>query len=262
VPDSASRVRTERLGGLEIVVLSRPERRNALDDALVDGLKDAILAAEADPAVTAILLEADGPDFCAGADLDQTIRNATTNGPIENLADAARLGDLFVRIRRLGKVVVAAVYGRALAGGAGLAIACDLVLASADAELGFPEVKHGLVPAMVGAILRRSVGEKVGFELLARGGRISARDAQRLGLVNRVLDTDRFKEEAREYASEMAALSPSALQLTKRLFYGQDNLSFEDAIGRGAEVNVLARSTPDAKAGIERFLGGRRINPS
>jgi methylglutaconyl-CoA hydratase len=255
--DSAVRVRTERDGGVQVVVLARPERRNALDDAMVDGLRAAILAAEADPAVTVILLEADGPDFCAGADLDQTIRNATTYGPIENLADASRLGDLFVRMRRLGKVVIAGVHGRALAGGAGLALACDLVLASADAELGFPEVKHGLVPAMVGAILRRSVGEKVGFELLARGGRLSARDALRLGMVNRVLTTERFREEARDYAREMASLSPSALLLIKRLFYGQDNLGFEDAIGRGAEVNVIARSTPDAKQGVARFLGPR-----
>ena len=131
------------------------------------------------------------------------------------------------------------------------------ILAPIKPELGFPEVKHGLVPAMVGAILRRSVGEKVGFELLARGGRISARDGLRLGLVNRVLATERFREEARDYAREMAALSPSALLLIKRLFYGQDNLGFEDAIGRGAEVNVIARGTADARRGIARFLGRR-----
>jgi enoyl-CoA hydratase/carnithine racemase len=251
------RVRIERDGAVLVATLARPERRNALDDALVDAIKEAVLAAEADPSVNLILLEADGPDFCAGADLEQTIRNATTNGPLENLADAARLGDLFIRIRRLGKVVIAAVHGRALAGGAGLSLACDLVLAADTAEFGYPEVRHGLVPAMVGGILRRSVGEKIGFELLARGGRFTAMEALRLGLANRVFPADRFRDEARAYAREIAALSASALRLTKRLFYGQDNLSFEDAIGRGAEINVLARSTEDAKKGIERFLAPR-----
>jgi methylglutaconyl-CoA hydratase len=241
--------------GVLVVTLARPERRNALDDQLVDELTAALVTAAADPEVTVVFLAADGPDFCAGADLEQTIRNATTNGPIENLADATRLGALFIAMRRLGKVIVAAVHGRALAGGAGLAIAADLVLASDDAELGFPEVKHGLVPAMVGAILRRSLGEKLGFELLALGGRFRAADGARLGLLNRVFPAATFQADALAFAHEVAALSPSALTLIKRLFYGQDNLGFEDAIGRGAEVNVIARSTPDAKRGIEKFLG-------
>jgi len=239
------------------VALARPERRNALDDQLVAQLGAALRAAEQDPEVKVILLRAEGPDFCAGADLEQTIRNVTQSGPVENLADAARLGDLFITMRRLERPIVAAVHGRALAGGAGLALACDLVVAAESGELGYPEVHHGLVPAMVGAILRRSVGEKVAFELLAQGRRLSAGEAQRLGMVNRVLPDERFLEEARRYARELAALSGSALRLIKRLLYGQDNLSFEDAIGRGAEVNAIARATPDARRGIERFLAGR-----
>jgi methylglutaconyl-CoA hydratase len=252
---SSSRIRTERDRAVLVVSLARPERRNALDDQLVDELTAALLGAGSDGEIHVVLLAADGPDFCAGADLEQTIRNATTNGPLENLADAARLGALFVTMRRLGKPIVAAVHGRALAGGAGLAIAADLVLASDDAEFGYPEVKHGLVPAMVGAILRRSVGEKLGFELLALGRRVPAADGARLGLVNRVFPAATFRADALAFAQEMAALSPSALTLIKRLFYGQDNLAFEDAIGRGAEINVIARSTPDAKRGIEAFLG-------
>jgi methylglutaconyl-CoA hydratase len=250
-----TRIRSERDRSVLVVTLARPERRNALDDQLVDELRAALVAADADPEVNLILLLADGPDFCAGADLEQTIRNATTNGPIENLADAARLGALFIAMRRLGKVIVAGAHGRALAGGAGLALAADLVLASDDAEFGYPEVKHGLVPAMVGAILRRAVGEKLAFELLALGGRFGAAHGARLGLVNRIFPAATLRADALAFAHEMAALSPSALRLIKRLFYGQDQLGFEDAIGRGAEINVIARSTPDAQRGIERFLG-------
>ena len=160
-------------------------------------------------------------------------------------------------MRRLDKVIVGAVQGRALAGGAGLATACDVVIAADDAELGYPEVHLGLVPAMVGAMLRRAVGEKAAFELLARGHRIGAAEAHRLGLVSRVVPAGELDRAAGAYAAELASRSASALILVKRLFYGQDGLAFEEAIARGAEVNVLARLTADARAGIGHFLERR-----
>jgi methylglutaconyl-CoA hydratase len=251
---SAATVRTELGNGVFRVILARPDRRNALDDRLVADLSTALETAERDRDARVLVLMADGRDFCAGADLAQTLRNATTAGPLDNLADAARLGALFIAIRRSPKVVIAAVQGRALAGGAGLATACDLVLATDEAEFGYPEIKLGLVPAMVGAILRRVVGEKVAFELLARGARLSAGEALRLGLVNQVFPAAGFADEVDRYARELASHSPDALQLIKRLLYGQDCLPFEDAIGRGAEINVLARSTADARAGMEAFI--------
>lgn len=252
-------IRVVRADGVARVTLARPERRNALDDRLVEALHDALGRAAADPGVRVILLDADGPDFCAGADLDQTLAQASGAGPVENLASAARLGDLFVAMRRHPRVIVAAVRGRALAGGAGLATACDVVLAADDAELGYPEVHLGLVPAMVGAMLRRSVGEKAAFELLARGDRIGAGEAHRLGLVTRLVPAAEFDARVAAYAAELARRPPEALTLIKRLFYGQDGLSFEDAIGRGAEINALARSTAAAREAIARFLerGGR-----
>jgi len=245
-------------GGIAWITLNRPARRNALDDRLLVDLTTALERAEADPAIRVIVIDAEGADFCAGADLEQTIGNVTTAGPIENLADAARLGRLFVTIRRLTKVVIAAVQGRALAGGAGLALVCDVVLASETAQFGFPEVQHGLVPAMVGAILRRLAGERVAFELLIRGEPIAAPVAEQRGLVTRVLPDGELQGGVERYARDLAALSAAALQLTKRLFYGQDGLSFEEGIGRGAEVNVLARSTPEARQGMQRFLDRRR----
>jgi methylglutaconyl-CoA hydratase len=111
---------------------------------------------------------------------------------------------------------------------------------------------------MVMSILRRAVGEKVAFELVARGEPIGAAEALRLGLVNRVLPDASFLEEARRYARELAERPGSALELTKRLLYGQDGLSFEEAIARGAEVNVIARSTEECREGVRRFLESRR----
>ncbi|HEX7051007.1 MAG TPA: enoyl-CoA hydratase-related protein [Longimicrobiales bacterium] len=239
------------------VTLNRPEKRNALDDRTVAELREAFLRAEADDAVAVVLLRGAGPDFCAGADLAQLEKIAAGAGPLENLADAEALGALLVLMRRLAKPIVAAVHGHAFAGGAGLATACDVVLAAEDARFGYPEVHLGFVPAMVMALLRRACGEKIAFELVARGDRIEADVAHRIGLVNRILPAATFDADAAEYARELAARSPSALRLVKRLFYGIDGASFEEAIARGAEVNVLARMTEDTRAGVRRFLERR-----
>ncbi len=251
------RVLYEVMDGVAHVTLNRPEKRNALDDRTVEELRSVLEEAERDDAVRVILLRGAGQDFCAGADLAQLEKVAAGTGPIENLDDAASLGSLLIRMRRLSKPIVAAVHGHAFAGGAGLATACDLVLASDGARFGYPEVHLGFVPAMVMALLRRVCGEKVAFELVARGDRIDAEEARRIGLVNRIFADETFEDDAREYARELASRSPMALRLIKRLFYGIDGASFEEAIARGAEVNVLARMTDDTREGVRRFLEKR-----
>lgn len=245
-------------GGVLTLTLNRPGKRNALNDEVVALLTQALLDAETDDAVRVILLRASGSDFCAGADLEAMERMAGDADPIANLGDAQRLGELLVAMRRHPRPIVAAVHGHALAGGAGLATACDLVLAREDAIFGYPEVRLGFVPAMVMALLRRSVGEKVAFELVARGERIGAGEAASLGLVNRVIPESEWDRGVDGYAAELAERSASAISLIKRLLYGMDGLSFEEAIARGAEVNVLARLTPDAREGIRRFLDRAR----
>jgi methylglutaconyl-CoA hydratase len=242
--------------GVNRIVLDRPERRNALNGALVDELKEALALAAADDRIRVIAVAGAGPDFCAGADLDE-VQAAIDEGVMASLADAESLGELFLLLRRLEKPVVALVHGRALAGGCGLATACDLVLAAETATFGYPEVKLGFVPAMVMAILRRVVGEKVAFELVATGDPIDAADAARLGLVNRVFSHDSFEDQAGAYLIALAGRSTSALALTKRLLYETDGASFEAAIGAGARANALARLTEDCQDGIRRFLKGR-----
>src|ERR671917_36912 len=181
-------------GAVALVTLNRPEKRNALNDALVRGLKDALRAADADETVRAVLVNGAGADFCSGADLS-ALRKISESSIIENLEDAGSLMELFALIRRVRVPVVAAVRGRALAGGCGLATACDLVLAARSARFGYPEVKLGFVPAMVMAILRRNVSEKRAFELITRGAEIGAREAERLGLVNHVFEDGAFESE-------------------------------------------------------------------
>ena len=240
-------------GTVAHIKLNRPDKRNALNDQLIADLKAAFREADRDQSIRCIVLSAAGADFCSGADLSalQKISQASVG---ENLEDAHSLMELFVLIRELHVPVIAAVRGRALAGGCGLALACDMVLAERSARFGFPEVKIGFVPAMVLAILRRSASEKTAFELITTGEEISADQAAQFGLVNRVFESDAFDAEVKKFAGRFEKLSRSAVALTKRLFYRADAMAFEDALFAGADVNATARMTADCQKGIARFL--------
>ncbi len=250
-------VELENSSGVATVTLDRAEKRNALNGMLVDELSDAIAWADADERVRVILLRGAGVDFCAGADL-QALQEMTEASVEEQMEDADALGDLFLIIRRVGIPVIAAVHGNALAGGCGLASACDIVLAADDARFGYPEVNIGFVPAMVMAMLRRAVGEKRAFDLVATGRIIGAEEAERFGLVQHVYPQPEFDDRCDAFAAELAEQSASALALSKRLLYQTELHSFEAAIRAGAELNVLARLTDDYRAGVEKFIKSKR----
>jgi methylglutaconyl-CoA hydratase len=235
------------------ITLNRPEKRNALGRTILSELKSALLEAESDVGVRVIALRGAGKDFCAGADLAQLERVAQGD-VLENLADASEIAGLFLLIRKLKKPVVAAVHGRALAGGAGLASACDLVLATRSASFCYTEVKLGFVPAIVAAIARRNLSEKRAFEILCSGKAFSAEEAERIGFINRVFDDDQFDAQVRQYVREMAGLSGSAVALTKSLLYQIDAMSFQQAVTSGVDVNTIARMTPDCIEGVRKFL--------
>jgi methylglutaconyl-CoA hydratase len=239
--------------GIARLTLNRPEKRNALSGELVQALTEALADTAADRSVRLILLTGAGKDFCSGADLAE-LEKMTGMGPDASLADARRMGEMFLAMRRHPRPVVAAVRGRALAGGCGLATACDLILAEEGAEFGFPEVHLGFVPAMVMTLLRRKVSEGRAFELAVRGHRVGAEEARELGLVNRVFPADGFDGEVEEYVTDLARRPASALELTKGLLHELDDLSVEAGIARGAEVNVEARLTEACQAGVRAFL--------
>ena len=240
-------------GSVARITLNRPEKRNALNDAVIAGLKESLRKSAADKNVKVVLIAGAGKDFCSGADLSalQKIAGASV---AENSEDARSLLDLFMLIRQLQVPVVAAVTGRALAGGCGLATACDIVLASASARFGYPEVKIGFVPAMVMAILRRNVSEKRAFELITRGAEIGAEQAREFGLVNQVFADESFDADVRAYVSEFENMSASAMGLTKTLLYQMDGLAFPEALETGADVNVIARLTDDCRQKVAKFL--------
>lgn len=254
MPDPRERILVRNADRIAYITLNRPDKRNALDGRTVSELKDAIRECDASPDTRVIVLRGAGPDFCAGADLAELELIAGNDDPLVNIADADALGELFTLMRRVAAPIVAAVHGNAIAGGAGLATACDLIIASDSAQFGYPEIHLGFVPAMVTALLRRAIGEKRIFELIALGERFGAEQAREWGLVTRVFPEDRFEAETETFANALASRSDSALHLCKRLLYGIDGMSFDEAIARGAEINAIARATPDCRAGVRRFL--------
>jgi methylglutaconyl-CoA hydratase len=235
------------------LTLNRPEKRNALNDELIASLKEGLRRADRDESLRAVVVRGAGKDFCSGADL-AALQKISESSYEENLEDARNLMELFLLIREVKVPVVAAVHGRALAGGCGLATACDIVLAAETARFGYPEVKIGFVPAMVTAILRRNLSEKRSFELLTQGFEFSSAEAVEMGLVNRVFKDEAFEADVKGYASVYSKVSRSAVIMTKKLLYETDAIGFEAAMNKGAEVNAKARMTEDCKKGIAKFL--------
>jgi len=251
----AGALRTSLDGGVFTLTLDRPDKRNALDAALIEALHAALDRADLDGEVRVVVLRGAGKDFCAGADLGELLASADRT-LAENERAARRLGEVFERLRALPKPVVAVVQGRAFAGGAGLATASDVTIAGAGAQLGFPEIQRGFVPAMVMAILRRLAGEKVALDLVLTGRALSSAEALAAGLLSRVVPDADLDRVADDVARRFAGTGATALALTKRLFYQLDGPSFSEGIALGARVNALARQTPDFRAAIAEFLRG------
>lgn len=247
------RVTAALVEGVFTATLNRPDKRNAIDAAMIEELAALIQRAELDAAVRVLVLRGAGKDFCAGMDLEELLRSVDRTME-QNRAAAMRFGGLFLDLRALPKPVIAVVQGRALAGGCGLATACDLVLAAESAQFGYTEVQRGFVPALVMNMLRRAVGEKIAFDLAATGRLMSAREAERVGLVSRVWSDADFAVGADELVRSIARLSPTALALTKQQLYRLDGVGFEDGIRLSADVNAVSRTTPDFRAAIAAFL--------
>ncbi|HTP92482.1 MAG TPA: enoyl-CoA hydratase/isomerase family protein [Xanthobacteraceae bacterium] len=238
---AAAELLIEDQGAVRILTMNRPQKRNALNMALSGALLDALRMADAAPDVRAIVLTGAGPAFCAGADLGEFAELTAAN---QSLVE--RRADLTMKVHgifsQLAKPVVTAINGAAMGGGAGLALAGDLAVMAATARLGYPEVKHGIVAAVVMANLVRSAGRKAAFELLATGEPIDAARALALGLVNRVVAPERLMHEAVKLAQSLAAVAPQAMGATKTLFYRVAELPFDEALREGGEMNKRMRS--------------------
>lgn len=249
-------VTREDRGPVAVLTLNRPERRNALSRALIAALGDALDAIEPDPAIRAVVLTGTGTVFCAGMDLKEaTELDPSPEAERKAVADAQAIADLIQQVHQFPRPIVAALNGPALGGGAGLATACDLVVADEGAEIGYPEVRRGLVAAIVLHDLVRQVGDRRARELLLTGEPIDAPTAERWGLVNAVAPAGHALEGAIELARGLVPSAPLALSTIKRLL---DEATDRPADLRGAAaISASVRVGDEAAEGMRAFLEKR-----
>jgi enoyl-CoA hydratase len=246
----------EVAAGVARVTINRPEARNALSPAVMDGLLAAFQRAAADPEVRAVVLTGAGDKaFCAGGDLGGP--GFAQKSAVERHHDRRTFADLFRAMNRLGKPLIARVRGHCLAGGFGLALGCDLVVASEDSTFGTPEVKRGLMPMMIMATIFRNIGRKKGMELLLTGDRISAAEAERLGLINHVVPVAQLDAKVDELLAKVLALSPSVLRLGRDAFYAMQDMEFERALDHLQAMLTVNLTSEDAVEGVRAFLEKR-----
>lgn len=240
--------------GVGTITLNRPEVRNALSQTMMREIWEALQALEADGSVRVVVLRGAGEAFCAGADLKGVGDRGTTLEARESFGRFARILD---GIPRMKKPVVGQVHGYALAGGCGLAVSCDVVVASDDAVFGLPEITVGLLPLMAMVPIFRAVGIKRGLPLVLTGERITARRAWELGLVSQVVARDGLSSSVRSLAERMANLSPMALRLAKESAYTIQDLDYGRALSYQRELFTLVGLSDDAKEGIAAFFEKR-----
>lgn len=246
-----SLVQYSHRGPAAVVTLNRPEKRNALCRALIVELIEAIDRVAHDDAARCVLLAANGPTFCAGMDLAELQASAGASRE-EIWNDAITLAHLFDQIYTLSKPTIAVVQGPAVAGGAGLASVCDMAIASPAAKFGYPEVRRGLVAAIVMPHLLRYVGERMARHLLLAGELVDADAALRAGLVNEVVPADKLWERADALAAACAEGGPKALATTKLLLhqFSRQAMSVEEA----ARESAAPRLTEECQQGLAAFF--------
>jgi methylglutaconyl-CoA hydratase len=252
--NAGDRLVVRRDGDLLRLTLNDPERANALSPPLIEDLTAAYRRDWLGEGVRAIVLDAAGRNFSAGADLDH-LRSLRDAGPEQNLADSRRLRDLFAAVLRQEAYTVALVHGACVAGGCGLATAHDCVVAAEDARFMYSEVRIGFVAALVATFLQLRVRGRDARELLLDPEFVGAPRALEIGLVNRIAARQHLEAEGlRCAAAVLEKASSQSIALSKRLMLDIVGLPLAEAMDRAAEVNAAARSTPDCRRGIDTFL--------
>ena len=239
-----------------VITLNRPKVRNALSAALIGEFQQLLSEIEREKDVSSLIVTGSGSSFCAGADLAELSRMTSLSAE-EARRDTLVLVDLLRRLYQFPKPVIAAVNGPALAGGCGLAIVCDFVLASEDSSFGFPEVKVGFIPALVSVFLLQQVGERRARELLLTGRILAPQEAKDIGLANEVVSPGDLMNQAGNLAQVLAENNAGALGLTKHLLGQLHGLGLNEALALASQWNAVARNTEDFKEGVASFLEKR-----
>ncbi|MGH9509908.1 MAG: enoyl-CoA hydratase/isomerase family protein [Terriglobales bacterium] len=244
--------------GVATITLNRPEKRNAISFELIDDLM-AALSAGRESAAQVVIITGAGQAFCSGMDLESLkTLSAAGRSYEDNLKDSETMARLFRSIYDFPKPTIAAVNGPAIAGGTGIATACDFTLASTNATFGYTEVRIGFIPAIVSSLLKRQVGEKHARDLLLTGRIFSAEEAYRMGLVTEVLEPEQLMPRARELAASIMENSPTSVRLAKALLSEYARAQLDREMKLGQEENARIRSTEDFREGVTAFLEKRK----
>lgn len=236
------------------ITINRPDRRNAISPEVVTGISEALASAEAEDGVQAVVLTGSGDKaFCAGGDLG----GMTGDGAVQQHLSRAEIGELFEQMRASNLPIIARVNGHALAGGFGLMLACDLVVAADSAEMGTPEINLGLWPFMITAVIQRDLPRKVALELMLTGKRVPAADGARWGFVNKVVPDDKLDEAVDELVDVITGHSPLINMLGKRSFYRAEDGDFSAALEYLSGMLTVALGSEDTIEGVTAFLQKR-----
>ena len=252
----ASEVLYQVKDGTIRITINRPHKRNALNAEVLAGLNESFHRASRETEAGVIVLTGAGDKaFCAGGDLEQALLGNKSFFEMHN--EKSAVPELFLKMQRCPKPIIAAVRGRCLAGGVGLCLSCDIVIASEDAVFGQPEINVGVWPYMVSAVLIRHVGCKKALELCLTGDLISATAAENIGMVNKVVTADKLEEEVQKMANKLNASSPAVVGLGKRSFYQIADMDFCDALEFLRSQLTINTQLEDLKEGIAAFRGKR-----
>lgn len=236
------------------LTINRESKRNAISQEMITAFHTYLDVADRDEAVRVLCLTGAGDKaFCSGADLGATLGGEEKN----RLSGARNYASLLKKMVRFGKPLVAKVNGVCLAGGLGLMLACDIVIARNDIAFWTPEVNVGIFPMMVGALLMRQVGSKKAVEMALTGRKVQALEAEQIGLITRAVDPDKLQEEVALTLRVLSSKSPMALKLGKEAFYTMSNMAFEEAVDYLCEALGRVINTEDAVEGIKAFIEKR-----
>lgn len=252
--DGGSLVLVADEAGVRTLTLNRPQARNALSMGLMQALTEALVAAGADTAVRVVVLAAAGPAFCAGHDLKE-MRSDPRREAYE--AVFARCAALMKTVIRLPKPVIAKVHAMATAAGCQLVATCDLAVAAEEARFATPGVNIGLFCSTPMVALSRVVGRKPAMDMLLTGRPVEAREAQAMGLINRVVAAAQLDAEVAGLAAGIASKSPLTLAIGKEAFYRQIDMDLDAAYAYTAEVMTTNMMAADAAEGIDAFISKR-----
>jgi enoyl-CoA hydratase len=248
-----SHILTETRGRVALVTLNRPQALNALNRALLTELGEALDALDADPQIGAIVITGSARAFAAGAD----IKEMAAMSAVEMMTNG--FSGLFARLARVGKPVIAAVSGFALGGGFELALLCDMIVAAESAKFGLPEVTIGVIPGGGGTQrLTRAVGKALAMEMILNNRHLSAAEAEKYGLVNRVFPDERMLDEALSLAADIAGRSPLSLRLAKEAINAAFEGSLSETLNDERRLFQLTFASEDQKEGMAAFVEKRK----